>query len=278
MPGNTDYSGVSKYNNPENGLELSIKDYNTDRTIDPSKIKNFKTESSKEYILKIPYSNKKAVTFATHIDNLQYSVMWVTGEKLDQMVYRFVDMYLSLREAYAKQSRNFDDEVRFAFDNDEARLGYFSSENDDDENRSGIFDSGLFGYEDENETVNKNILNLYKKKDIDEMLANRNKRNISFDNEFFNVYIKKVKLENGVKGTKIVFDSDYNFSGHLPGIINSTRADKNRDFNKVKTENMQIENMIKDFLRYYVQIGKIGMKSDENVSNTPENMYGFSMN
>ena len=99
-----------------------------------------------------------------------------------------------------------------------------------------------------------------------------------FDNEFFNVYIKKIKLENGVKGTKIVFDSNYNFSWYLPAIINQTRVNNNENLLKIKFENMQIVRMLRDFLKYYVPLDKMSMASDENVLNTPENMRGFSMN
>jgi len=274
MPENMDH--INKYNNPENGLELSIKNYGTDKIIDPAKVSRFKVLDIKEYILKMPYSNKKAVSFFTHIDNPEYTVVWISDNKLEQMVHKFVGMYISIRDAYPEQSTGLDNDVNFIFEGNDNPPKYISA-NNNNKNLNQLDDKSVTS--DENKkSVKKSVLSLYDKTTISEMLKNRNKREISFDNEFFNVYIKKIKLENGVKGTKIVFDSNYNFSWYLPAIINQTRVNNNENLLKIKFENMQIVRMLRDFLKYYVPLDKMSMASDENVLNTPENMRGFSMN
>ena len=267
---------INKYNNPENGLELSIKNYGTDKIIDPAKVSRFKVLDIKEYILKMPYSNKKAASFFTHIDNPEYTVVRISDNKLEQMVHKFGRMYISIRDAYPEQSTGLDNDVNFIFEGNDNPPKYISA-NNNNKNLNQLDDESVTSDENKN-SVKKSALSLYDKTTISEMLKNRNKSEIFFDNEFFNVYIKKIKLENGVKGTKIVFDSNYNFSWYLPAIINQTRVNNNENLLKIKFENMQIVRMLRDFLKYYVPLDKMSMASDENVLNTPENMRGFSMN
>ncbi len=247
MQDNSMNRGLSSYFPTAGSLELGIKDYITNRRIDPARVLKFKMRDCKEYMLTIRYTNKKAMSFQTDLDDPSYEVMWVSDDALDDIVRLFGEMYVAMRDSYPEANGNVLGKVEF-----------------------GLGDG---------KKVSKSGLSLYEKGALNGLLAGGSGKEFSFSNEYFNVKAKKVRLESGANGVKVAFESDYNFSKQLASMIGDTRVEgKNRDADIVADENAQIAKMLARFLEHYAPTDSAGLASDEHVPGAAEHMFGFSRN